>query len=121
MSKTINDVLEDIKNDLLLKGRRALFVEPVSISTEITVVDTTNFQGYIALSDGLLMIYKNTFPFSDYALMQTLRLNETELLKSGRSLILRQYFVKVKHKRRKYQLTGISEPCMDAIVRALQK
>lgn len=121
MERAFSEILDNIKNELLCKGIRASFVESVAISTETSLVNTANFQGFISLSGDFLFIYKNILPFGEYSLIQVLNLKDAALLKFGKHKILRLYYVKLKCQKRKYEFTGLSEECMNAIVYSMQK
>lgn len=105
-----------IKANMLRSG----FASPVLVSsTALTVgsslINSSDFQGYVALSFDKLVLFRNTFPFGDYSHLITLDLNDTTCLKSGVKLILRQPYVKLKYGKYRIEITGLTQEMVDLI------
>ena len=105
-----------IKADMLRSG----FAPPVLVSsTALTVgsslINSSDFQGYVALSFDKLVLFRNTFPIGDYSHLITLNLNDITCLKSGVKLILRQPYVKLQCGKYRIEITGLTQEMVDLI------
>lgn len=105
-----------IQAELMRSGFSApILVSHVALTVESSLVNSSTFQGYAAISQNQLVLFRDTFPFSNYAHFATLDLNDTVLLKSGVKLILRQPYVKLKSGKYSIEISCLTQEMVDSI------